>query len=283
MKLARRKSVAVRALALALSSFLISSLSAQVIFSRRVYNEQGTSYQQIWTWNPATGILKALTQSSRNHYLPACRNGKITFASPGKYEDNSKLWSLDPTTREERVIGPGPEPPDHEVPKDGCARAGALEACIKNEEDLFLSRDGKPIGHFHIQVNGCLDERGGTHGPCATPILSLDWSPNGKSLLVGELGLETSSTAPQFDYYVVDPASMKLQKAASAEQYSMIWLPGREDLLYTTPRDMASLPGARKVRHVWVQQLMLFNPKTGTRTAITSGVTNNVDAVLCSQ
>jgi hypothetical protein len=276
-------SVAFRPVVLALSSFLIFSLSGQVVFSRRIYNQQGPSYQQIWTWNPSTAVLKAITQSQRNHYLPACRSGKVTFVSPEKYEDNSKLWIFDPATGEERVIGPAPAPPNHEVPKNGCVKSGALEACIRNEEDLFLSHDGKPIGHFHIQANECLDEHGGTRGPCATPILSLDWSPDGKWLLVGELGLDTSSTAPQFDYYVVEPASVKLQKAASAEQYSMIWLPGRDDLLYTTSRDMASLAGARKARHVWVQQLMLFNPTTGKHTPITSGVTSNLDAALCGQ
>ncbi len=267
--------------------FLAPSLFGQVVFSRRVYKEQGASYQQIWTWNPANGALKALTHSPRNHYLPACKGGNVTFVSPEKWANNSKLWSFDPASGEEQMVGPAPEPPNdpEALPKNGCARsakAGALEACA-TEEDLSLSRAGKPIGRFHIQVDECADERGGTHGPCEPPILSLEWSPDGKWLLVGELGLETNSSAPQFDYYVVDSASMKLQKAASAVQNSMIWLPGREELLYTTPKAMALLPGARRARHVWVQQLMLFNPATGTNQAITSGVTNNMDVALCRQ
>ena len=274
--------------AIVILSFLLApALSGQVVFSRRVYKEQGASYQQIWSWNPANGALKALTHSPRNHYLPTCTGGKITFVSPEKWADNSKLWSFDPVSGEERVVGPEPEPPSRPEasPKNGCdwsAKAGVLEAC-GTEEDLSLSRKGKPIGHFHIQVNECSDDRGGTHGPCATPILSLEWSPDGKWLLVGELGLNTGSSAPQFDYYVVNPASMKLQKAASAEQYSMIWLPGRDELFYTTPTDMASLPGARTERRVWTQQLMLFNPATGTAKAITSGATRNMDASLCRQ
>jgi hypothetical protein len=32
---------------------LLPLLSGQVVFSRRVYKEQGRSYQQIWNWNPA--------------------------------------------------------------------------------------------------------------------------------------------------------------------------------------------------------------------------------------
>jgi len=39
---------------------LVSSAWGEVIFSRRVYKEHVASYQQIWTWNPANGVLKAL-------------------------------------------------------------------------------------------------------------------------------------------------------------------------------------------------------------------------------
>lgn len=267
--------------------FLAASLSGQVIFSRRVYREQGASYQQIWTWNPANGSLKELTHSPRNHYLPTCTDGKITFVSPEKWADNAKLWSFDAASGEEREAGPAPEEKRRPEPsqKHGCtwwAKAGALEAC-GTEEDLTVSREGKQIGQFHIQVNECFDAGGGTRGPCDTPILSLEWSWDGKRLLVGELGLETSSTSPQFDYYLVDAGSMKLQKVASAVQYSMMWLPGREDLVYITPTDMASLPGAGRARRVWVHQLMMFNPTTGAHQAITSGIANNVDAALCHQ
>jgi hypothetical protein len=261
-----------------------SSLSGQVVFSRRVYNEQGPSYQQVWTWNPSNGELKALTHSLRDHYLPACTGGRITFVSPQKWEAGSKLWSFTPASGEERIIGQPPAPPDQETPpKNGCgafAKAGSLEACGK-DEDLSLSRGGMPIGHFNIQTNECPIDTHGTIGKCETPILSLEWSRDAKWLLVGELGLNTNSSAPQFDYYVIDPAAMKLTKVASASQDDILWLPGREEVLYTTPRDLAPLPGARHVRSVWVQQLKLFDPGTGKTTAITSGVTNNLDASLC--
>ena len=272
---------------LILSFFLASSLSGQVVFSRRAYKELGPSYQQIWIWNPSSGVLKALTHSPRNHFLPTCTGGKITFvSSEEEWDDNSKLWSFDPASGEERVIGPPPMPPSHEpTPKNGCyafANAGSFEACGK-DEDLSVSRAGKLIGQFNIQTNECpIDDRG-TIGKCDTPILSLEWSPDAKWLLVGELGLNTNSTAPQFDYYVVEAATMKLTKVASASEYDILWLPGREELLYTTPEDLAPLPGARRERNVWVQQLILFDPATGKSTAITSGVTNNFDASLCSR
>lgn len=271
---------------LILSFFSVSSLSGQVVFSRRVYKEQGHSYQQIWTWNPANGVLKALTRSPRNHYQPACVKGKITFVSPEPYEENSKLWSFDPASGRERPIGPAPIPPSHETPpQNDCprfAKAGGLEAC-GNDEDLSVSRAGKVVGHFSIQTNECPIDNHGTIGKCATPILFLTWSPDAKWLLVGELGLNTNSTAPQIDYYVVEAATMKLTKVASATQDDTLWLPRRDELLYVTPRDLAPLPGTRSERTVWVQHLMLFDPATGKTTAITSGVSNNLDASLCSR
>jgi hypothetical protein len=253
----------------------------QVVFSRRVYKERGPSFQQIWSWNPVTGVLKALTQSARDHIFPACRNGEITYVSP---DYSGRLWSFDPATGDERVIGPAPEPPSyHGNPRNGCdqyAQAGNVEACAKSEE-LSLSRGSKQVGHWNIQTNTCPIDDHGTIGKCDTPILLLGFSPDAKWLHVGELGLETGSTAPQYDFYMIDVSTMKLSKAASAAQ-DILWLPGSDDLLYVTPRDMAQLPGSRRSRSVWVQQLMLFDPVKGKSTVITSGVTNNLDPSLCS-
>jgi hypothetical protein len=255
-----------------------SSLSGQVVFSRRVFNEHGASYQQIWAWFPSSGVLKALTRSRRNHFLPACTGGKITFVSSEKNGVNSKLWSFNPASGEERVIGPPPTPPNHEPkPQSGCdvfAKAGNLEACGKGE-DLSVSRDNKAIGHF--KTDECSIDDHGTLGKCEAPILSLEWSPDAKWLSVGGL-----VDLHEWEYYVVNPAAMKLNRVATALPDSVFWLPGRDELLYTTPEYLAPLPGARRERKVWVQQLIRFEPATGKSTAITSGVTNNFDASLCN-
>ena len=253
-----------------LAFFIASSLSGQVVFSRRVYKEQGASYQQIWAWYPSSGALKALTRSPRNHSLPACTGGNITFVA------NSKLWSFDQASGRERVIGPAPIPPNHESkPRNGCdvfAKAGNLEACGKGV-DLSVLRDNKAVGHF--KTDECPVDDHGTLGKCETPIVSLEWSPDAKWLLV-----EALEDAHEVDYYVVSPATMKLTRVATAD--SALWLPGRDELLYTTPEYTAPLPGARHDRQVWVQQLIRFEPATGESTAITSGVAYNSDASLCN-
>ncbi len=251
----------------------ISLFGQDVVFSRRVYKEQGRSYQQIWRWNPANDVLKELTHSTRDHHHPACKDGSITFVS-----ENARLWTLNPASGEERIIGSPPPPPnDEQKPRNGCdvfAEAGNLEACGKGE-DLSVLRDNKAIGHF--RTDECPIDEHGTLGKCEAPIQSLNWSPGAKWLLVGAL-----EDLHEWDYYVIDPATMKLIRVATASPSSAIWLPGSGGLLYTTPENVAPLPGAHRERQVWVQQLVRFDPATGKSRAITSGVTNNFDASLCN-
>lgn len=250
----------------------LSLFGQDVVFSRRVYKEQGPSYQQIWSWDPANGVLKELTHSARDHYHPACKDGNITFVS-----ENARLWSFNPASGEERVIGSAPPPPpDRPKPGNGCdvfAKAGNREACGKGE-DLSVSQDNKVIGHF--KTDECPIDEHGTLGKCGAPIESLEWSPDAKWLLLGAL-----EDLHEWDYYAVNPATMKLTRVAIAFPGSAIWLPGRDEILYATPGYVAPLPGARRKREVWVQQLIHFNPATGKGAAITSGVTNNLDASLC--
>jgi hypothetical protein len=94
------------------------------------------------------------------------------------------------------------------------------------------------------------------------------------------------------DYFVVNPTMMKLTKVATAE--TALWLPERDQIIFTTPQDLAQLTGSYE-RHkrfaniygeflnVWVQHLVLFNPATGKSTALTSGLTDNFEASLCSR
>src|SRR5262249_23759912 len=144
----------------------------------------------IWTWNPADGVLKELSHSPRDHYSPTCEDGIVKFVSPSwEFGINVRLWNLNPVTGEEKPVGPAPDPqgrPYSSTPKcDQSARHGQLEACGK-EETLVVSRSGRELGRFEIQINKCPIDSRGTIGKCETPIRSLAWSEDGKWLLIGE-------------------------------------------------------------------------------------------------
>jgi len=234
-------------------------------------------------WNPADGVLKELTTSARDHYHPTCGGRIVKFTSPSRdVADDVKLWSLNLDTGEEKVIGRAPEPkgrPDSQSRScEQFAKVGELEAC-GNDETLLVSRSGTQIGRFQIDVNICPIDNRGTIGKCETPIRSLDWTEDGKWLLIGEEGLNDGSGERQDDYYVVNLATMKLSTVASA--YIAFWLPGRDQIVYVTPEGLAPLPGRQQKHNVWVQQLMFFDPVKATPTAITSDLANNVDPSWC--
>ncbi len=174
------------------------------------------------------------------------------------------------TTRKETLLGPLPPESNDPRPLPNCdvsAVRGSLRACAKRGE-LSIARGGIELGRLAVGTENL-------------PVESLSWSPSGKWLLVGTLGADTNSTSPQSDMSVLAIPAMKLVKAASGN--AAAWLPARDRFFYTTPRDMANLPGARRPRSVWVEQLMLFDPESGKSTAITSGLTNNVQPVVCGK
>lgn len=254
----------------------ISLFGQEVVFSRRVYKGQGRSYQQIWSWNPANDVLKQVTDSARDHYRPACKGGRVTFVTDN-IPENAKLGSFNRVSGEERIIGPVPPPNDDLKPRNGCevfARAANLEACGKGQ-DLSILRANKVVSHF--KIDECPIDDHGTLAKCESPIVALEWSPDAKWLMVG-----ATEDLHELDYYVVSAVTMRLAQVATAFPDSAFWLGGRDELLYVTPMQTTPLPGVRGERNVWVQQLIRFDPATRKSTAITSGVTNNLDASLCN-
>ena len=256
-------------------------VSGQVVFSRRIYQVRGSSYQQIWVWNPADGSIVPLTRSARDHYQPRCSSAEITFTSPSPDSARPmKLWTFDRKSGMERMLGAVPEPAEAPAAK-GCehsARQGPLEACA-NAESLVITRDRKPAGKFEIATDTCPIDQQGTLGRCHTPIQSLAFTADGKWLLVGEEGLNDNSTSRQQDYSVVNLTTMKLVKAGSG--LGAFWLSKTNHVLYVTPRELMPLGGGAHTHSVWVQQLLTFDPFAGRTTQITSGLSNNVDPSPC--
>ncbi|HWB86728.1 MAG TPA: hypothetical protein VG675_21465 [Bryobacteraceae bacterium] len=90
---------------LAYAILLTLPLSAQVVFSRRVYAEHGNSALQIWMWRPSNGSLVPLTREARMHAMPLCsRDGKQIFFISGTERATTGVWSFNRKTGHEKEI-----------------------------------------------------------------------------------------------------------------------------------------------------------------------------------
>ena len=246
---------------------------AQVLISRRVYKQNGPSYQQIWNYNPADGALQPLTHSARAHAQPTCSpNGKtILFVSPEDGLPGAKRWSFNRATGVERVISNQPAihpatEETHGTPEcPVSARAGDLLACASGRE-VLLFRNQSQIALARVAKQNLR-------------IGKLSWSPSREWLLVDALGENSNSSSPQSDYYALDVLSRKVVPIGSGN--SGLWVPGKTAVLYTTPRELAPLPAPSK-RSVWISHVVLYEPTTKKTADITSGLTNDTDLSVCA-
>src|SRR5579871_1344352 len=96
----------IRILILCSLIFILQVHAADVIFGRRVYAEQGRSYQQIWTLDLRTRKITQLTNSERRHGQPSCSpdENRIWFFSVVVVSLNKReLWWFDPHARTEKL------------------------------------------------------------------------------------------------------------------------------------------------------------------------------------
>jgi Tol biopolymer transport system component len=253
-------------------------LSAQVAFSRRVYDQRARTYQQIWIWNPADGSFKPLTDSGRHHFQPSCSSDgrHIYFLSGTDLDEYNGLWDFDRKTGREREVSADPKIPAGQAnrpPTAGCSHAvwapgNTRFACSSGQDVLiYAAATKKEVGRAHF-----------TERPTVPDAMA--WSPNQKWLLVETQGQDTNSTSPQSDYFLLDLGRMAWVPAGSGSD--AIWLPDRNEIVYSTPRDSVSLTPSSK-RNVWSSQLVVFDPATHRRTQLTSGVTNNVQPAPCTR
>jgi hypothetical protein len=247
--------------------------AAQVLISRRVYQQNGPSYQQIWNYNPSDGALQPLTHSARAHYQPTCSsNGKaILFVSLEDGMPGAKRWSFNRATGVERVISSRPVVHPAAEENHGTAdclvsaRAGDLLACA-NGREVILFRNQAQIARARIAKQNLR-------------IGKLSWSPSREWLLVDTLGENSNSSSPQSDYYALDVLSRKVIPVGSGN--SALWAPGKTAILYTTPRELTPLPISSR-HSVWVSHVVSFDPATKKTADITSGLTNDTDLSVCT-
>jgi hypothetical protein len=104
------------------------------------------------------------------------------------------------------------------------------------------------------------------------------WSPDGKQLLARTYGRNSSSDAPQADYFLLDLTAKTWTPAMTGND--AMWLPGRQAIVYTTPIDLLPLPPSGEHR-VWSTHLAMFDLATHKERLLTSGLTNNQQPTLC--
>ena len=262
----------------AILALLPALLSAQVVFSRRVYKQRARTYQQIWIWNPSDGSLKPLTDWPRNHFRPVCSidGSDVRFLSGTDLYNYDGVWSFDRKSGEERKISGAAQPPVprmDRLPISECSETAAWApgktrfACPSGQDVLIYdSIAKKELGRAHF-----------TQRP--TPPSAIAWSPNGKWLLVGTQGENDNSTSRQSDYFVLDLGQMAWIPVGSGND--AMWLRGPDEIIYSTPRDLVSLTPSSK-HQVWSSHLVVFDPATRHRTPVTSGVTNNIQPAPCA-
>ena len=262
----------------AILALLPALLSAQVVFSRRVYKQRARTYQQIWIWNPSDRSLKALTDSPRNHFQPVCSidGSSVRFLSGTDLYSYNGVWNFDRKTGEERLTSGAaqlPVPRVDQPPISACSQTAAWAAgkarlaCPSGQDVLIYDAVAKKeIGRAHFTQR-------------TTPPSAIAWSPNGRWLLVGTQGENDNSTSRQSDYFLLDLGRMAWVPVGSGNE--AMWLPGRNEIIYSTPRDLISLTPSSK-HQVWSSHLVVFDPATRSGTTVTSGVTNNIQPEPCT-
>ena len=179
---------------------------------------------------------------------------------------NLQTFATDAATARSRTALP---PCDHPI----WSPDGTRLACATGQDitivDISTQQEMERI-HF--------SEHDSSGEPYANPPEPARWSPDGRMLLAGTHGENSSSTNPQSDYFLVDVAAKTWTRAMTGGD--PVWLPDGRAIVYTTPRDLAPLPPSG-ARSVWSAHLAIFDLATRTETLLTSGVTNNEQPALC--
>jgi hypothetical protein len=106
-----------------------------------------------------------------------------------------------------------------------------------------------------------------------SPVVA-DYSPDGKSLLVGTVGANHSSTSPQLDFWVLEIASGKWSFVGPGQW--AIFGP-RGGVLLATPRELRPAANVQE----WVSQLLLVDPATHAQMPITTDAAANGQPCRC--
>jgi hypothetical protein len=268
----------------------MSAAAQEAVFSHRVYSPTDRTYQQLWVWSPDGG-LKALTDSPRDHQLPACESHgqSILFISEEHVFVRTR-WHLDRASGEEDLIGPGADYPPRPDNPPGAPAACEAQSAIQSPDGTRFACTVKSAGNALVLIAEAktgapvvqvpIDVRYTTGEPYPDPPEQYIWAPDSRSLLAGFYGENGGSTNLEAeDYFVLDFTTKVWTRAFFGT--GGLWLTPRA-ILYVTARDLMPLtPGA--TRKVWTAHLTAYDPVSRISRALTSGVSNDLDPVRCDK
>jgi hypothetical protein len=267
---------------------LTSILDAQqIVFSHRGYAAHGRSYQQLWIWSADVGTLTQISHGTRDHRAPICEaDGRhVTFDD---YQGMAATrWRLDRVTGAERALNaPGIgfalmrkiNPPSASTECDADTARESPDstrvACTLNGTDILIADRAHqdiarvPFGQ-HVST-------GEPYSPW--PMESI-WSPDGRSLLVGNYGENSSSTTFAMDYFLLDLTTQTWTRAFTGAD--ALWLTPAL-IVYVTPRELSPL-SAGDAHSVWTAHLTAFDPLSRQTRPLTSGLSNDLTPAICSR
>jgi hypothetical protein len=186
----------------------------QIIFSHRVYAARGRSYQQLWIWSADAGTLRQISHAGRDHRFATCDADRRHVLFDDR-ENGLKTtrWRLDRMTGAEaplnapgisvdfaREANPPSAPAGCDAETARVSPSGTRVACVITGTDILIAvtrtRDTiarVPFGQHYS-----------TGEPYAPWPMESIWSPDERTLLVGNYGENGSSTTGELDYFLLD-------------------------------------------------------------------------------
>ncbi len=280
----RSRLVATTAICLLLTSVLDAQ---QVIFSHRVYAAPGRSYQQLWIWSADTGTLTQISHAERDHRFPSCDSDRRHILFDDE-ENGLKTtgWRLDRITGVEEPlkaprmsvnlaheVNPSFAPTECDAGTARVSPDGAQVACAVKGTDILITA----ARTLHDIARVPFGQRYSTGEPYAAWPMESRWSPDGRTLLVGNYGENGGSTTGELDYFLLDLTTRTWTRAFSGTD--ALWLTPTL-IVYVTPRDLSPLP-AGGARSVWTAHLTAFDPVAHRARPITSGLSNDLSPAAC--
>jgi Tol biopolymer transport system component len=210
---------------------------------------------------------------------------RIFFESDGVLSPGN--WQFDRTARREERVDSAIR-----VAHTATTSTASLRAPICDADTASQSPDGSTVactvhGHSVAIFDAAteqeraripFEQRYSNGQPYPDWPLQISWSPDGRLLLVGTWGENSSSSSGFLDYFLLDAAAHTWTRALTGND--PVWLPDGRSIVYSTPRDLVPLTPSSE-RRVWSAHLARYDLAAHKETLLTSGVTNNEQPALC--